>query len=67
MIGTPNARTPKYGISHTKTAAAYPVPNTNDPVSPINIDAGCLLNTKNPKHNPARIENGGIIDACPNK
>ena len=37
------------------------------PNSPINIEAGYLLNTKNPKHKPARIKNGGIIVRGPNK
>ena len=30
-------------MSHTITQAAYPVPNTNDPVSPMNIDAGSFV------------------------
>jgi hypothetical protein len=33
----------------------------------MNIDAGYLLNTKNPKHIPAKIKNGGIIVAGPNR
>ena len=33
-------------------AAARPPPRARDPVSPINILAGFLLNTRNPRHPP---------------
>ena len=40
------------GCQPAIAAAASPPPSASDPVSPMNIFAGFLLNTRNPRHPP---------------
>jgi hypothetical protein len=52
IIGTASTTTAKIITSPIIAAAAYKPPNANEPTSPINIDAGSLFQTKNPKQTP---------------
>ena len=43
------------GIFKYSAIAEITPPNSNEPVSPINTFAGCMLNNKNPKTTPITI------------
>src|SRR5690606_16585299 len=59
-MGTDSARTPKHTMSVNMTAVTYPTPNAKEPVPPMNMLAGYLLNAGNPSDMPARTMKGTL-------
>ena len=58
IIGIASAITANNITSPKNAAVIYPAPSAKDPVSPMNILAGYLLYTRNPKQAPAITING---------
>ena len=48
-------------FKHIAEIATAP-PSARDPVSPINTFAGCILNIKNPKQDPATVDESNFVE-----